>query len=142
MVGVFNTLFGYLLFALFNWWMAGLGEHSYLLASIFASAVTISAAFFLYKWFVFRTHGNYLKEWVRCVGVYGSSIAIGLIGLRILVPILRGHLQHPVQAPYIAAAILTVITVIFSYIGHKNISFRQKLVGINQNPSSTSKDPF
>ena len=142
LVGVFNTIFGYLVFALFNWLMVGFGSYSYLLASISGSVVTISVAFLLCKWFVFRTRGNYLAEWIRCFGVYGSSMAIGLVGLPILVPILRSHLQHPAQAPYIAAAILTVITVIFSFLGHKNISFRKKLTEPEKYPSSISKDPL
>jgi hypothetical protein len=31
----------------------------------------------------------------------------------------------PEQAPYIAAAILSVVTVVLSFFGHKTISFRQ-----------------
>jgi putative flippase GtrA len=127
LVGGFNTVFGYSLFALLNWSFTGLGSYSYMYAAVLSNLVAITVAFLGYKWFVFRTRGNYLIEWVRCVGVYSSSMAIGLVGLPILVPIVRGHLQHPAGAPYVAAAILSVITVIFSFLGHKNISFRQKL---------------
>jgi putative flippase GtrA len=140
LVGGFNTAFGYSLFALLNWSFTGLGPFSYMYAAVLSNLIAITVAFLGYKWFVFRTRGNYLIEWVRCLGVYGTSIAIGLVGLPILVPILRGRSQHPERAPYFAAAILTGISVIFSYLGHKNISFRQKLVRLNQNPSSTSKD--
>lgn len=125
LVGGFNTVFGYSLFALLNWSFTGLGSFSYMYAAVLSNLIAITVAFLGYKWFVFRTRGNYLIEWVRCVGVYGSSMAIGLIGLPILVPILRGHLQHPERAPYIAAGVLTVISVIFSFLGHKMISFRQ-----------------
>jgi putative flippase GtrA len=127
LVGGFNTVFGYGLFALLNWSFTGLVKYGYIFASVLASTISITAAFLGYKWFVFRTRGNYLIEWMRCVGVYGSSIAIGIVGLPILVPILRSHLQRPERAPYIAAAITTVITVIFGFLGHKNISFREKL---------------
>jgi hypothetical protein len=51
---------------------------------------------------------------------------IGLVGLSILVPILRRHLHHPEQAPYLAAALLTVVTMVFSFLEHKNISFRPR----------------
>ena len=44
-----------------------------------------------------------------------------------MVPILRSHLERPEGASYLAAAIMTVVTVIFSFLGHKNISFREKL---------------
>ncbi len=94
-------------------------------AAVLSNLIAITVAFLGYKWFVFRTRGNYLMEWVRCVGVYGSTALLGLVGLPILVPILRVRLAHPERAPYIAAAILTVFTVIFSFFAHKNISFRE-----------------
>ncbi len=128
LVGGFNTVFGYGLFALLNWSTRRLGSYNYMLASIVATPIAISVAFLGYKWFVFRTRGNYLVEWIRCFGVYGSSMVITFAGLPILVPILRRNLQEPERAPYIAAALLTVVTVVFSFIGHKNISFRQKQV--------------
>jgi putative flippase GtrA len=52
---------------------------------------------------------------------------IGMAGLAILVPILRRNLHRPEWASYIAAAIMALVTVLFSFLGHKNISFRQKL---------------
>ncbi len=140
LVGGFNTVFGYGLFAFFNWSLSRLGSYAYMYASVLGSLTSISVAFLLYKWFVFRTRGNYLVEWIRCLGVYGSSVIITLAGMPILVTILRHRLHNPVQAPYIAGALMTVIIMLFSFFGHKNISFRQKIAGLNQNPSSASKD--
>jgi putative flippase GtrA len=125
-VGGFNTVFGYGLFALLTWSFKGLGSYNYMYAAVLANVIAISVAFLGYKWFVFRTRGNYLVEWIRCFGVYGSSMLIGLAGLPILVPILRHVLRRPEQAPYIAGALLMIVTVLFSFFGHKNFSFRQK----------------
>ena len=125
-VGGFNTVFGYGLFALLTWSFKGLGSYNYMYAAVLANVIAISVAFLGYKWFVFRTHGNYLIEWIRCFGVYGSSMLIGLAGLPILVPILRHVLHRPEQAPYIAGALLMIVTVLFSFFGHKNFSFKQK----------------
>lgn len=127
MVGGFNTAFGYAVFALLNWSMKGLGSYSYMYAAVLSNVIAITAAFLGYKWFVFKTRGNYFIEWVRCFGVYGTSMLIGLAGLPILVTILRPRLRNPESASYIAAALLTGITVIFSFLGHKNISFRRSL---------------
>lgn len=128
MVGGFNTLFGYGLFALLNWLFTDrLGPFSYMYASVLAGLISITVAFLGYKWFVFRTKGNYLVEWLRCIGVYGSSVIVGLVGLPILVPILRQHLDRPQSASYIAAAVMTIVTVLFSFVGHKNVSFRENL---------------
>ena len=127
LVGGFNAVFGYGLFALLNWSFTGLGSYSYMYAAVLGNLIAVTVAFLGYKWFVFRTRGNYLIEWIRCFGVYGTSMLIGLAGLAILVPILRRSLHNPLMAPYIAAAITMAITVVFSFLGHKNISFRQKL---------------
>ena len=139
LVGGFNTVFGYGLFVLLNWLSRGLGSYNYMYAAVLANVIAISVAFLGYKWFVFRTRGNYLVEYIRCFGVYGSSALIGLAGLSILVPILRRSLHQPEQAPYLAAAILTVVTVVFSFLGHKNISFRPKQV--EEDSDSSSKTP-
>jgi putative flippase GtrA len=127
-VGGFNTLFGYGLFALLNWSLTPV-PYGYLWATILANLIAITVAFLGYKWFVFRTRGNYLREWLRCVGVYGTSTLIGLAGMAILVPILRRHMAKPQMASYAAAALMLVVTVCFSFVGHKNISFRQSMIG-------------
>jgi putative flippase GtrA len=124
--GGFNTVFGYCVFAILNWYFASFGRYSYLLASLLGSIITISVAFLWYKLFVFRTRGNYLIEWIRCFGVYGISVLIGLVGMTILVPILRAHLNNPSRASYIAAAILSVCSVPFTFFSHRNFSFRQR----------------
>lgn len=125
LMGGFNAVFGYSLFAFLTWSFKGPGSYNYMYAAVLANGITISVAFLGYKWFVFRTRGNYLVEWIRCFGVYGGSVLIGLAGLPILVPILRHILQKPERAPYIAGAVLMVTTALFSFLGHKNISFRQ-----------------
>lgn len=126
LVGGFNTVFGYGLFALFTWTFRKTDSLGYMYAAVLANVIAISAAFLGYKWFVFRTRGNYLTEWIRCLGVYGSSMIIGLAGLAALVPVLRRNLHDPEQAPYIAGAMIMIVTVTFSFFGHKTISFRQK----------------
>ena len=138
-VGGFNTVFGYGLFALLTWFFRGLGSYNYMYAAVLANVIAISVAFLGYKWFVFRTRGNYLIEWIRCFGVYGSSALIGLAGLPILVPILRHVLHRPEKAPYIAGALLMIVTVLFSFFGHKNFSFKQKQ--IEEDAKSQSEIP-
>ena len=135
-VGGFNTVFGYALFALLTWSFKGLGPYNYMYAAVLGNVIAISVAFLGYKWFVFRTRGNYLIEWMRCFGVYGGSALISLAGLPILVLILRHVLHRPGQAPYLAGALLMMVTVLFSFFGHKNFSFRQKDVEEDAKPHS------
>jgi putative flippase GtrA len=127
LVGGFNTVFGYSLFAVLNYSLQGMGQYSYMLASLLSNLVAISVAFLGYKWFVFRTKGNYMKEWFRCIAVYSSGMLLTLAGLPLLVPLLRRFMvQRPQAAPYVAAAIMAVVVVIASFFGHKHISFAVK----------------
>lgn len=128
LVGGFNTVFGYAVFALCNWLTRGLGSYNYMLAWLVANIISISVAFLGYKWFVFRTKGNYLVEYARCFGVYSSSMIISFTGLTILVAILRRSLHRPEEAPYIAAALMAIVTVIISFVGHSRFSFKQRQV--------------
>ncbi len=140
-VGGFNTVLGYGVFAILNWYFTGLGRYSYMYAAALGSLITISVAFLGYKWFVFKTRGNYLVEWIRCLGVYSSSVFLSLAGLPILVTLIRPHLHRPELASYIAAAAMMVIIVVFGFVGHKNISFRQKMVEGEVEPRSKTPAP-
>ncbi len=60
-VGIWNTAFGYATFALFNLLLEGRVPASYMVASLLASVINITVAFLGYKWFVFKTRGNYLQ---------------------------------------------------------------------------------
>lgn len=123
-VGVWNTGFGYATFALFTHAFENVVPHSYLLASVLSGLLNITVSFLGYKWFVFKTKGNYLREWARCVMVYGSNILIGLAILPVLVYGIRHFSHYQRQAPYLAGAVLTALTVLVSFIGHRNFSFR------------------
>src|SRR5438876_8858671 len=123
-VGLWNTAFGYASYAAFTFLLAASIPHSYLPAFLLSSLLNITVAFFGYKWFVFKTTGNYLKEWLRFIAVYSGSIFVSLAGLPGLVFLIRLE-GYDRAAPYLAGAILTGIGVITSFIGHKHISFRR-----------------
>lgn len=128
MVGGFNTGFGYVLFVSFNYLFRRFGVYGSELASLVASIFSITAAFLGYKWFVFRTKGHYLREWLRCISVYGSSMLFTLAMLPPLTLLLRRWMANPQLASDAAAAILAVVTVGVSYFGHKHFSFRRSPV--------------
>ncbi len=123
-IGSFNTLFGYATFATFTALLARVMPVSYLVAILLASPINITVAFLGYKWFVFRTKGNYLKEWIRCFAVYGSGTLGSLVLLPILVAVLHYGLGMQKSAPYVAGALMTGIGVIYNFFGHKNYSFK------------------
>lgn len=122
-VGIWNTAFGYATFALFNLLLEGRVPASYMFASLLASVINITVAFLGYKWFVFKTRGNYLKEWVRCLMVYSGSIALGLVLLPPAVWLVEYLTGNPRAAPYIAGAVVMGVQVVGSFVGHRRFSF-------------------
>jgi putative flippase GtrA len=142
MVGGFNTCFGYGLFVAFNYLFRRLGVYGSEIASLLSNVVAITAAFLGYKWFVFRTRGNYLREWLRCMSVYGSSMLFSLVMLPPLTLFLRRWFGPTQMASNVAAAILIVVTVIASYFGHKHFSFRRSRAAVDPVPDSSASKAF
>ena len=151
LVGVWNTALAYLAYAALTWVLSRHLAYGYLYAAVFSNFINITVAFFGYKWFVFKTQGNYLREWMRCFVVYGAAALPGLLLLPLVVNALvyichvspgnKGgqatHFQLTAEyinatfltAPYIGGAILTAGTVIFSFFGHRHFSFRPRGIG-------------
>jgi putative flippase GtrA len=124
LVGGWNTLFGYGTYALFTALLMPRVRFGYILASVFSSLINITMAYFGYKFLVFKTKGNYLVEWFRCILVYGSGMLPGLVLLPLLVEGLHYAFHLGRSAPYIGGAFITALTVIYSFFGHKHFSFR------------------
>jgi len=124
LVGIWNTVFGYGSYALFTAVLSQYMPASYLAASLLSSVLNITVSFLGYKWFVFKTKGNYLQEWARCLMVYSGGIALGLALLPPTVFLVSYVTGNPKAAPYIAGALLMGFSVIFSFVGHKKFSFR------------------
>jgi putative flippase GtrA len=123
LVGVCNTAFGYGCFALFTMVLSPVLAYGYVVASLLSNFVAISFSFLGYKWFVFKTHGNYFKEWVRCLGVYAGSMILSAAALPFVVAAVKRQTGNARAAPYIAGALVLVISVIVSFFGHRHISF-------------------
>jgi putative flippase GtrA len=129
LVGIWNTACGYGLYASIIAVLSPTGiRYSEVWASFLANGLSITVAFLGYKWFVFRTKGNYLREWSRCVMVYSTAILIQLIlihPITLAVAWATGANSSSLSAKLIAGALLLVVNVLFSFFGHKKISFRQ-----------------
>ena len=140
-VGIWNTGFALILSTILVAFYSHILPHKWMLftadfASVTSKPIAITMAFLCYKHFVFRTKGNYLREWIRCFAVYGVGTLPELIALPfvtkgfLLFPLgflnplfLRLHIQHP--APVLAIIFVAVFTAIYSYFAHKKFSFKQ-----------------
>lgn len=113
--GGWNTAFGYGLFCglyfLFHRFL------HYMVIAVANSVIAITMAYITYKLFVFRTKGNFLREYIKFYAVYGVSTLIGLVVLALCVEILGLH-------PYAGQAVVIVVGVMVSYVGHSRITFR------------------
>jgi putative flippase GtrA len=122
-VGVWNTIFGYSSYAVLTAVLTPHIPHAYILAGMLSTLLSITMAFFNYKIFIFKTKGNYLREWARCLLVYSGGIVVGTVLLPVIVFLIR-HLTHADKsAPYISGALLMGVNIIMSFVGHKKFSF-------------------
>jgi putative flippase GtrA len=127
-----------------------------IVASVITTPLNITVAYFGYKIFVFKTRGNYLLEWLKAFAVYGTSMIPGLVILsaltRLLQTVFHRHaaqlhgylstveshlsphtatiLHHfatgKAMAGYIAGAIVIGFSTIYSFVGHKKVTFKPK----------------
>ena len=95
------------------------------IAFVVSTPIGITIAFLCYKHFVFRTKGNYLKEYLRCFAVYSVTFPMGLIILPAATnAFLRIALTRS-YAPFLAGIVNSGIIACYSYFGHKKFSFKR-----------------
>lgn len=123
-VGGWNTLFGYGVFAGFTYALTGLVPYAYMVAAVLAHIVAITMSYAAYKVFVFKTKGNYLREYLRFYVVYGASAVLSLTLLPVFVYVVTPFAREPSHAPYVAQALVMPVVVLSSFFGHQRFSFR------------------
>ena len=115
LVGAFNTGFGYLVFALLYYLFSPFLHYLVVLAA--SAVINITIAYLCYKFVVFRTRGNYLREYFRFYGVYAVPVGLGVALLTFAIEVLKMN-------AYLAQALITLGMAVVSYFGHKHVSFR------------------
>ncbi len=125
-VGAWNTLFAYGLFALLTYLLTPVLPNAYaaaMTASASGTVICISMSFVCHKLFVFRTKGNFLEEYLRSFVVYGGTSLAGLVLLPVVMAALNWLISARTAVPYLAGAILTAGTVVVSFVGHRRFTF-------------------
>jgi putative flippase GtrA len=110
LIGTSNTLISFLMFIVF---LALLGKNHYQL-SLFASWVFSSViSFTLQKTIVFRTKGNWIKEYVKCLMTWSIGYGINAVSLELIVH----YFELPILLGQILAILLTTIStfLLFKY---------------------------
>ena len=115
--GAWNTFFGYSLGVLL--FLALTEKLNTAIIALIANFFAILMAFTTYKLFIFRSKGNWRREFIRACTVYGN-MALASIGLIwFLVDILKLNI-------WLSQALTLVLTVFISYFLHKRFTFRQR----------------
>ena len=114
-VGAWNTVFGLSVFALLYWLFSK--AVNYLLILLVSNVITITNAYVCYKFLVFRTKGNYLREYLRFYLIYGASFLVNIALMFILV----SYLEMNAVA---SQGIILCFIFACSYFGHKYFSFK------------------
>jgi putative flippase GtrA len=115
--GVINTLFGY---------FGSIGLY-YILEKLLITfwiiviikVMTITFSYLTYKVFVFKTKGNWIREYLRCYVSYG---AVSLITMAILL-VLVDYFKTPF---WLAQLITICIAAAFSFIAHSYYTFANR----------------
>ncbi len=116
MVGGFNTVVSFLIFAIFTIW---LGKLNYQICLFLSWLVSSIISFSTQKVFVWRTKGFWIKEYCKCCISWGVSYLINASILEIFVKILQFNI-------YIGQMIAIIITAIATYILFKNFAFKRR----------------
>lgn len=114
-VGVWNTLFGYAVWALLYYLLRA--HLHYLVIQVISWPAAVANAYIGFRWVVFRSKGSIWGELPRFSLVYLVGLALSLMVLPILVRTLPLNL-------YVIQAMFTAAVVVLTYLGHKYFSFR------------------
>ncbi|MBR5130330.1 MAG: GtrA family protein [Alphaproteobacteria bacterium] len=117
LVGGYNTVFSYLLFASLLWLFNGQYEQLVLALSFAISSIN---SFWTQKIYVFGSKAPAWPEFVKCLGTWGISYGLNAA-------LLWGFVDGIGIDAYIAQIIILVILTIFSWIMLKHFAFRNKI---------------
>jgi len=123
LVGVWNTIFGYLVFVAYDYFIERFFSPryvAYMSAAVMSNILAIINAYIFHKYITFQSPvrgKGIIIEFARFFSTYLFSMILGLILLPVSVEVLG-------IAPRISAALLIPVTTIISYIGHSRFSFK------------------
>lgn len=125
LVGIWNTIFGYLVFC----GLDTLFEHlfspryvAYMSAMVVGQVISVINAYIFHKYVTFKSEAKgveIVKEFLRFSATYAFTFGLSLLMMPFFV-------EGFDIKPKIAAAIIILICTVVSYLGHSRFSFRHK----------------
>lgn len=109
-IGAINAAISYVIYALA---IFILGEAHYQVCAALQWSISSIFSYINQKFFVFCTHGNYLREYLKCCATWLVSYLINVVILELL---MRFVLHNAYVAQFISIFLVSVITyVLFKY---------------------------
>lgn len=117
LVGGYNTAFGMALYAML-YWLLGESVH-YVILLVVTHFISVINSYLALKFFVFRTNGNFMQEFIRTNISYFYILLANSALLTIFVQIL-------LIPPVTSQCFIAVLLACGSYFLHKYYSYRQR----------------
>ncbi len=115
LVGGFNTVFSYLIFCCFQFFLKDYLH--YLLILVLVYFISVSNSFINFRFFVFRSRGNFWHEYFKVNFVYLWHLLLNMV----LLYALKDYLGLNI---FIAQLICALCLVVIVYFAHKHFSFK------------------
>ena len=115
-IGAYNTAAGYLIFT--GAYLLLRTRLHYLGILVLAHFLAVFNAFLGHKFLTFKARGHLFLDFLRFNLTYLGALGVGLVGLPFLVEVCRLH-------PLTSQAILSIFSMVGSYVLHKHVSFRR-----------------
>jgi putative flippase GtrA len=125
-VGAWNTIFGYGVWALMQYLLGDV--LSYPVIVLLAWPIAVLNAYLCYRYIVFRSRGPVRKELPRFSLVYLATLIVNLAVLPVALRVLPFNI-------YVEQALFAVFVIVCSYLAHKYYSFRGGRRGDGNQPS-------
>ncbi len=116
-VGTWNTIFPYIVFA-FLYYITNAKLH-YVIILVLCQVIGLTNAYVCYKFFVFKTKGNVVREYLRFYVVYGTTFIVNLVLIGLFVEVFGIN-------PVLSQGVIAVAIVAMAYFGHNRFSFSTK----------------
>lgn len=122
-VGIWNTVFGYLAYVGFYYMFNLIFSRrymAYLLAAVLSNILAITNAYIFHKYVTFRSPVKGIRmipEFIRFFTTYLFSFILSLVFLPLFI-------ERFSFDPRVAGALVIFITTVISYIGHSRFSFK------------------
>jgi len=137
LVGFWNTFFGTAVFSLLYYLFGNVFHYIFLV--IISNILAITNAYVFYKFFVFKSKGNYLKEYLKFYVVYGVVFGVSLllfpVFMEIIFPLLEVKFSNFTflfkYKPYLSQLCVTGFTMFISYFGHERFSYKRNALESN-----------